>query len=81
MIKKPKSTSPTATQIKRKQAKTSNIEKKLEGINRLEKGERIVMLLVKPRAWYIQSVIILIDLKEVLRQELKRALRVVLWNA
>jgi hypothetical protein len=32
-VKNPKSTSTVATQIKRKEPKTSNIEKKLEGIN------------------------------------------------
>jgi len=62
-VKKFKSTSPTATQIIRKQPKTSNIEKDLEGLNQLEKGERIAMLLAEPRAWYVQLVIILIDLK------------------
>jgi hypothetical protein len=46
-VKKFKSTSPTAAQIKRKQAKTGNIEKKL-GVNWLEKGECIAMLLAKP---------------------------------
>ena len=66
-----KSISPTAIQIKRKQPKTGSIKKKSEGINRLEKGEHIAMLLAKPRARYVQFVIIPIDLKVVLRGELK----------
>jgi len=36
-----------------------------------DEGRCIGMLLTKPRAWYVQFMIILTDLKEVLRLELK----------
>jgi hypothetical protein len=73
MSEKRKSASPSEIQVKN-QWKTIGIEEKLDIINRLEKGERIVdtpVMLDSLMVVYIQFVIMLTELKKLLSQELK----------
>jgi hypothetical protein len=73
MSEKRKSATPTAIQVKNRR-KTIGIEEKLHVISGLEKGERIVYICRNvglAHIAYIQCVIMLIELKKVLSQELK----------
>jgi hypothetical protein len=72
MSGKHKSTSPSAIQVKNWQ-QTSSIEEELVVMSRFDKGEQIVTYAVMLDSFvvYVQFVIILIELKKVLSQELK----------